>query len=418
MPANVDFSAFLAHFEPRRPPPLVEPEECPILLAIKAFLSEKKRTIAQWLRVYDRERTGELPTDILAIALRRAGFYPSATPEEIELIQRLFPGRSPATVKWELFAAAVDPVQENASEPKDTEPPPPEPRAIPPEIASLLSIVRDACKRENVNLGDEFRRRDRNHAGILLTSTFLPAMRVVLPRVPSTKLEPLTEFYGQKEFRYIEFLRDLADASSAPSATSAPVREAPEAAGALTLLLKRIKAHLTASMTDPADLFRAVDPGRAGYCRKDRTLGCLNLSRMKISESDLAVLFNAYPVDGYPERFNYRELCNALKTVRMDRETAAWEINPELETEKHEVECHMALHAIREKLNAKRTSIWSYFKNCREDRISEREFRQKIGFLNLEIPEGHVNTFVKRYGNREGIAWKSFCADVERRVFV
>jgi hypothetical protein len=270
-------------------------------------------------------------------------------------------------------------------------------------------VIRDACKRENVNLGDELRRRDRTHTGVLLTSAFIPAMRVILPRVPLAKLEPLPDFYGKVEFRYVEFLQDLADAPASPKA---------EAPGALARLLRRIKAHLTMGMTQPTELFRAADPSRAGYCRKDRTLGCFNLSRMTISEAELALLFNAYSVDGFPERVDYQELCRALGRIPMDRETAAWEIDPQGEREKHVAQCHAALHAIRERLNAKRTTIWPYFNGCRAERISQREFREKLALMNLEIPYNHIPLFLKEYGNRDGIAWKDFCADLERTVFV
>jgi hypothetical protein len=362
--------------------------------------------------VYDRGRTGEVPADILAIALRRAGFYPSATTEEIELVQRLFPGQSHATIKWEPFAAAVDPVLENTSisQSPSSVPPTPTRQVIPPGIPALLTVIRDACKRENVNLGDELRRRDHNHTGVLLTSAFVPAMRVILPHVPLAKLMTLTEFYGELEFRYVEFLRDLENIPSTAGGA--------DASGALIALLRRIKAHLTQSLTDPAQLFRAADPSRAGYCRKDRTPGCFNLSRMTISDGELALLFNAYPVDGYPERFNYRELCRVLGTMRMDRVTAAWEIDPRGEAEKHAAHCHAALHAIRERLNARRTTIWPYFEDCKRERISEKEFWEKIRMMNLQIPYWHFDVFFREYGDSEGINWKNFCADLERTVFV
>jgi hypothetical protein len=234
-------------------------------------------------------------------------------------------------------------------------------------------------------------------------------VKTVLPRIAGSRLQPLVDFYGQPEFRY----KVLCDDIEAIPDSQPRKQPSVELAG----ILRRMKANLIANMAKAPDLFHAADPGQLGYCRKEKVQGCFNLSRMRITEEEFETLCAEFAVDGYPERFDYRKFCRALDPISMDRTTAKWEVSPEFERSKHDTKCYDGLHAIREKLNLKRMTPWPYFKSCTREKIRESEFRAKVATLNVGVAEEEVQAFIRQYGDHEGIAWRSFCTDIERTVF-
>jgi hypothetical protein len=248
---------------------------------------------------------------------------------------------------------------------------------------------------------------DRVKAGVLPISALLPTLRTLLPRVPPATLEALRGFYGPAEFRYADFCRDVAEAEAEPGAAPRPA--------ALDAALRRLKAFLVDGMFRPLELFHAVDPAGAGHCRRERVQGCLNMSRGRFTDDEVDAILGAFPVDGYPERFAYRDLCRALDAIPMDQAAATPVVDP-LFTQKRLDLAENALHAIREKLNLKRMSPWVFFAGLR-DRISERDFRDRLWKMGIDLRNEEVEVIAERFAGRDGIAWKPFCTAVEQRVF-
>jgi hypothetical protein len=147
-------------------------------------------------------------------------------------------------------------------------------------------------------------------------------MKAILPRMPSTRLFPLLAFYGQPDFRVADFCRDV------DAAPDQPPRRGERPPDTLGRLLRTIKARVVLAAAAPAELFRVADPGRRGFCRRERTAACLAAAGVDLGDDDLALLHASFEGDGGPERFDYRALCRALEGVPMDRTTAAREVVP------------------------------------------------------------------------------------------
>jgi hypothetical protein len=139
---------------------------------------------------------------------------------------------------------------------------------------------------------------------------------------------------------------------------------------------------------------------------------------MQITEDEFQLLFSAFSIEGYPERFDYRRLCRALDAIQLDRAAAALEVDAEHIKDKSDRQVYSSLHTIREKLNGKRMTPWPYFKTCKDDKISESEFRERVSEFNIHILESDMQGILDRYGDADGISWRDFCADIERNVFV
>jgi hypothetical protein len=50
--------------------------------------------------------------------------------------------------------------------------------------------------------------------------------------------------------------------------------------------------------------------------------------------------------------------------------------------------------------------------------IPEAEFGERIERLNLDVPDDPVQAFLRKYDDKERVAWRRFCIDVERTVFL
>jgi Ca2+-binding EF-hand superfamily protein len=305
----VDIAALIAELEPVKPP--VTEAESPAVQSIIEWLSEHKVAIGPRLALVDRDRTGEIPVGELSIALRKLGL--SLPPRDLETVQKFFPGQAPGTIQWEAFTAYVDPDLGEA-------PPPPEAPAPPPEVADVLAVVREAGRREGISVSEELRKRDRQRKGVVTGTTFIPIMKALLPRLPSSRLHPLVNFYGPSEFRVDDFCRDVEEAAE----LAQPKGE--KESNGIGKVLKRVKAHLVVAGASVGELFRAVDPGRHGDCRGERVATCLGTVKLDLGEEDLTLLLKSFEVESHPERFDYRALSKALEGVPMNRAAAALEL--------------------------------------------------------------------------------------------
>jgi hypothetical protein len=72
-------------------------------------------------------------------------------------------------------------------------------------------MINDFCRRNGVNLFDEFRAKDPKRKGRLPSSAFMQTMTVLFPKLPVADLRHVIRYYGETEFNYIELCKNVAE---------------------------------------------------------------------------------------------------------------------------------------------------------------------------------------------------------------
>lgn len=414
---------------------------------IREYLAVKRCRIAPRLRKCDREDTGEVPFDLAISSIALVGL--DLGREEVASLAVAFPGSRRGFIKWHELVAAVDPEMSSCTfsasggsdHGADNSPSPsgrgldrssmaslgfgsdksgpavaPAGIAVPDDIISVLREIRRAADERHIVLMDEMRPRDRARVGVITGFNVMAIMRMLFPRISALLVQKVIDFYGGDEVNYFRLCDDVRES---PSMTCTLTTQATSAADeeAHRVLVRKIKAFLLRQMIGPNDVFKGEDPQKCGYIRVERVQSCFHTVRLPLTEKEVAVLVAIYRNTGYPERFDYHQLCAAVDASVVKPEEVEWVLEPEKALADQQSNVHRALVEIREKSNARRKSLVAMFTGC-EERVPVQFFRDRLMNIGFLIPETAVRVILWKYADDTGVDWRGFCKDTMSAVLI
>lgn len=392
---------------------------------IKEYLQSKQIIMKPRFQKFDREHSGEFSVELVNSALAQVGL--SLLPKELKMIEQQFQGKRAGYINWVQLAETIDPVynvtpKQPLQKPEFLVKSAPIPKVstteLSPEIIDLLKSINLHASRGNIVLLDEFRARDKNKIGKLPAHVFTPVMIMFFPKIASNKFEELKDIYGNAEFQYYDFCRDLEKVKNMPSSENKSAETLKRDEENFKLFLKTIKAYTLTKMIEPTDIFKSTDPYMTGYIRCDRLHACFALIKFATTNQQLDLLIDRYHDPEYFERFNYVKLCQDISAVKMNPQEAIWVLDPQKAEDDFNSHVQVSLLAIREKLYARRQRIGNLFSDCQSDIIPEQDFRNRIINIGFYITMIEIDRFVKKYGTEQGVNWRQFCTDFQNTVLI
>lgn len=435
-----------------------------LISKIKHFLNERKLYLTPRFEKFDRERSGEFPVSLVNSVLNQFEFPLSEY--ELDLIQQKFPGSRSPFIKWRDFDNAIEsePVvtkyQEmqtirkmNESTPKpklnsatsshlfrslDDNERTQEVKIIPENIEPILSQIANYECKNSMNIFDDLREIDNLKLGFIQPYQLNSYMLTLFPRMPKNSLDNLLQYYGTKEFLYINLCKDVEEikkkilnSSSNFSQKSnsfsnssgfiqntsfTPTNSVDMNDPEFKSFIKRLKAFTIQNILSPIDIFRINDNTAAGYVLIGRLQNCFSLIHFDITKNELNLLIKKFYHADNPDRFYYIPLVKILDEMKMDADEVKWILTPELAQSQIDESAHLVNCQIHTKLIARRKTIGDYFFGCpRGQLIDIKDFLNRIGKIDIVLEKFEIQVLITKYKNKideTKIDWESFCRDV------
>ncbi|OHS93298.1 hypothetical protein TRFO_11922 [Tritrichomonas foetus] len=393
---------------------------------IRDFLQTKELILTPRFQKFDRELSGEFPVSLFNAVLSQFGCH--LTEYEIETLRLKYPGHAIPFVRWHeldneiepdpsLFKPKPAPVTEEI----DTKPHPVE-RIVPDELVNILINIQSECVRLKISLYDELRELDRNKCCYLAQYQVNSVMLRFFPQLKREDLDKLTQHYGARQFKYLDFCKDLDSCSMKLSSPlnaqnigggTFPEKQKEEENPDFVNLIRRMKAFCVKKYLPPDEIFRQKDTSCLGFVPMNRAQSCFNEVGFHVFPHEMKLLENIYRDSKFSERFVYAPLVRKLENLEMDGDTAKWILTPELAQNQINDHAHKVLCGIHEKLKVRRKKIANYFLGVPSGKMSVYNFNQRLNNLDIVIEPVEQQILLTKYKNDNGVDWELFVHDVE-----
>jgi Ca2+-binding EF-hand superfamily protein len=412
---NVDFQSFLDRVEPlAAKAPIVDVDA--VIARLRTHLTERRTTLSRYFAAFDREKSGTVSVAQVISAFSSVDFHPT-TGELTELCHRYGNGRF---IEWKVLSSDVE--VEPVRRPIEALPVRVQRDVPTPEITGILRRLYQASKRCGAKIRDDMIRADIRKCGLLSSRAFKDVLESLPVRIGTPEITVALRTYfkpGTEMILYTDFCDDLEqygpDAPRPKPVDLPPIDDIdPEEAERSAKALRMIKAAFRSRRVTPEELFVYHDSTRAGTIAISSFRNVIKPVLPFLTDDLVQQLQNDFRDKRQPEKFNYRRLCGALADVNPDPEDLdeVAEIQREITGENDGVQ--FISNMIREKITARRKSIYDLFLDVRRDSIPVEEFRDRIAGSGIILSENDIQKIVRQYGrqkNRE-IHWESFCIDV------
>jgi Ca2+-binding EF-hand superfamily protein len=408
-----DFAEFLDRVDPisAKPAP-IDPDA--VVARLREHLVGQRVSLSRSFFNFDREKSGTVSVAQLASALGAVGFQ--ASPIEVkDLALRYGNGR---IVEWKSLCGEVEPppsspIAPAAARPRRDPPPPP--------VVAFLKRVLQASVRSDVNVRNELVRADLRKRGILSFREFRVAIESLPLKFGTSEVGSAVKSYfspGTENIVYSDFCDDLEEFGRDKPQQEAVEEEQPPDVNSLNgqslRALRMLKAAVRCRRLVLEELFVHHDSTRSGTIPLDNVKSVLKPIAPFIGEELSRQIETDFRDKRQPEKFNYRRLCGALAEVRPSQEELidVAEVQRELAGENEGVPG--LANIIREKITARRKSIYDLFVGVKQELIPVEEFRSRIADSGIILSEAEFQKVIRQYGRRRNteIYWMSFCLDV------
>lgn len=444
---------------------------------IKIFLAEKQLYLTPRFERFDREKSGEFPVSLVNSVLSQYEFPLSEY--ELDCLQQKYPGSRVPFIKWRDFDADVEPEQlvlkyqemQTTRRMNDSTPKPqlnsassshlfrslddnqkiPEKKVIPDNIEILLTEFAKYEIKTLSSIFDDLRDIDNLKLGFIQPYQFNSYMLTIFPRLSRKALESLIQYYGNKEFMYIELCKDIesikkslqsnsfntnnssnfsqqnnsmpitntsfSSSSSISSPNSTNITD-PD----INNLIKKLKAFTVKNILSPSDIFLINDRLRLGYVPSNRLQNCFSLVRFDVTQKEVNMLLKQFCHQDYPDRFYYLPLVNILENMQMSGDEVKWILSPDLARNQIDDNAHLINCQIHAKIAARRKIILDYFAGVPKGRpIDAKEFSNRISKIDIVLEPFELQILIEKYKcnqDKTKVDWEQFCNDVHNvRLF-
>lgn len=399
--------------------PIIEFES--LLERIRNSLINQKQVLRPYFQKFDHLQSGEIPLSHFLGVLRDFGIQFNED-ETIVLQKNLAPQKNSA-VHYLHFCDQVDPSL-----------PPPQPRVYPDtpkkdknEIAStaleVMTRVAAASLKYGFDIESNFRKFDNSFEGQISINDF----RSVLQSMPVTfseqELDFTSEFYLNSftsKVNYVHFCKDMAEfggkrVNQNPQKALESISQSLPLDIDLEPILKKIVLILCSKNIPPESLFLPYDQRSSGQILQSKLIAVFDGTGLNLSPKEIAIIGVNFQDQRVPERFNYKEFCQVLKSVSFsDEELSSLSVESnEMKKDESIIElCTL----IREKLNARHKNVRIPFSKFKSQIIPSTDFRKCVESFGLIIKENDMQKLIRAYKrNAKGdVDWNEFCNEVEK----
>lgn len=409
-----------------------------VLNKLSTALTQKGLQLAPRFQRFDREMSGEFNVSLVNAVIKNLGIEPLSE-EELDAIQSRYQGSVYPNIKWQPFAAAVDPslpemapTKTVVSEKKEAVHSGP-----PTTLIFMMQYIKQTADRNRMNLLSEFRSIDRIRAGFLQPSVFTAFMIREFTKLNRQHIDQLLSSYGNNEFHYIDFCRDIERIdriNSQKVETTAQIESENQSSKVpkfsqyeMTLyssLLRRIKAFCTLHMLNPNEIFHRYDTNGIGFIRSNNIEGCFSQFQIPVTKEEIALILKMCTDPNNTERVFYQPFTSDVENTKIEPGKAKWILNEAQMKKDAEINAVKVVSQIKDKLKMRNRNIAMYFADAKRGVLmGKEEFASRIEKSNIIVQgEDFENLICKYKGGTDAngndlVNWEEFVHDVSTTKF-
>ncbi|XP_076448305.1 uncharacterized protein LOC143285015 [Babylonia areolata] len=307
---------------------------------------------------------------------------------------------------------------------------------------ATMTRIRSRVEQRRILLKPVFQDFDRHNNGHITQGQFRQALTMLEIPISTPEIAAMeARFYNDVGVNYLAFLKELEPPAPTEFMYVKRLEEVRQtnAKGALPELhavsdleqiLLKIKTKVSKERIRVEDFMRDYDKLRSGRMMKTSFRRAVNLARLDLYESELAIIEDKYQSTGDPEYIDYKRFCDEVESIfttkhleKMPLEEVdtfkppvEWELNS-MSAENNEkfIRC---MSKIKEKVRKHRMQLFPLFEDydrVHNGSVSRSQFRRVLSELQLEsmVSDEELELlwgqFKVKVGGKDDVNYVAFC---------